>query len=269
MENKKIPLKYQLAKFVLEQKYATLNHLYHYLKIIQPEHSKYKEIFKIQNPTDQDLMPIYNGIKSHLNSLNIKSVVFGFKKGGVFFIKPETMLLYKLAYKNIKLIDKLRQFYPEFSYMEIGKLRYEEIEHSLGLNQIRLYLMGNKEYQLDKWWNSFYMACLPISMRLNFHRNKIPDAIFWYKDKLGRPKKRIIEYEKTLKAKYRYKEIFERYSSKNDIGEKEIWYICENEQIKTSLSKILQNLHNKSEFLNINLNRFVFMTLAELKEFLH
>ncbi len=111
------------------------------------------------------------------------------------------------------------------------------VPHALGMNKIRIALEKSNQIKIAEWWSENYIRYSPLERRNGFTFNKIPDAIFWRERNDGTRQKFFLEYERSLKNRARYMELFESYAKREDVINKNVIYICNNEVIQKELLK--------------------------------
>lgn len=200
----RIPKKIKILKFIVEQGVATLDDITDHLGS--------------QNHT--------NSIRVSLYQLGISHIKYGEIPHGVWCAcNPSPAKLLKTYFKDLPEIY-IRKIHPHY------------IPHSLGLNRIRIILSQIDYFKIDTWWSENYIRSLSPRMRFGISLARIPDAIFWRLRGDGSRQKFFLEYERTLKSKSRYVNIFQYYANRKDVLNKNVLYICGTETILEELKKI-------------------------------
>jgi len=168
----------------------------------------------------------YSIIRVTLHQLKIAHAKFGNIKHGVWYIdKPE-------------LFDLLKTFFPNIPALEVKPLLLYQVAHNLEINRIRIALEKTSHIAIDQWWSERFIRALPSPIGGRIATTNIPDAIFWRRRTDGTRQKFFLEYERTLKNKGRYEEIFRSYAHRQDVDNKNVIYICENNFIKAELEQV-------------------------------
>ena len=168
----------------------------------------------------------FESIRVILYQLGIGHIKFGDIPHGVWFIK------------NQSSIEILKTYFKEFPNFPIRNVHLHLVPHALGMNKIRTILEQTSNIKVETWWSENYIRALSPAMRFGISLPKIPDAIFWRLRSDGSRQKFFLEYERTLKNKARYFELFQNYAKRSDSQSKSVIYICENDLIKTELERI-------------------------------
>lgn len=187
-------------------------------------------------------------IRVTLHQLEIGHAKFGHIKHGVWYIdKPE-------------LFDLLKTYFPNIPALEVKPLLLYQVPHNLEINRIRIALEKTSNIAIDQWLSEKFIRALPSPIGGRIANTKIPDAIFWRRRTDGTRQKFFLEYERTLKNKDRYEEIFRSYSQRHDVGNKNVIYICENEFIREELTQVEEKLAIAGKLSEVGLY-FQFVTL--------
>lgn len=220
-----IPQKIRILKFIAEQGVATIDDIRLYLG--SQNHSA--------------------SIRVTLYQLGIAHFKYGNFSHGVWYLQ------------NTNAIKLLKTYIRDFPTFPIRKVPMHLIPHALGLNHIRSILKHTSYIKVDGWWSENFIRSLPAKMRFGISLSKIPDAIFWRLRSDGSRQKFFLEYERTLKSKSRYLDLFQYYADRKDVLKKNVLYICENELIKSELEKIERFLAQSGRIESVGLY-FQFIT---------
>ena len=199
-----VPQKIKILKFIAEQGIVTIDDIN--LALFQKDKT--------------------SSVRVTLHQAGVGHEKFGSIKYGVWYISDP------------KLFELIQTYFPDLPDFQPRPLLLHNVPHSLEINRIRIALEKSDRVNVVRWWSEGYIRALPLSMREDVTNTKIPDAIFWRKKADGSEQRYFLEYERTLKNKERYDEIFRFYASRPDAGTKNIIYICENEFIKTELEDV-------------------------------
>ncbi len=161
---------------------------------------------------------------------------------------------------NPKLYELLSLYFPDFPQLEVKPFTLHKIPHSLEINRIRSTFTQSHLITIDEWWSERLIWALPVSHREDFCSDKVPDAIFWRRRKDGSRQKYFLEYERTLKSKERYEEIFRSYAKCKDVKDRNVIYICQTLRIKEELQDIEERLVKAGRLADVALY-FQFITL--------
>ena len=234
-----IPKKIQILKFIVEQGVVTLDDIRRYLRS--------------QNHTDSIRVTLYQ--------LGVSHIKYGKIPYGVWYVN------------NLRSVELLNMYYRDLPQLSIRKVHLHHIPHALGINRIRVILEQTPYIKVDSWWSENYIRSLSPRMRFGISLAKIPDAIFWRLRSNGSRQKFFLEYERTLKSKSRYLEIFQYYANRKDVLNKNVLYICENETIKEELEKIEEFLVKSGKlessglyFQFITFKQFYYQHLSQPKQ---
>ena len=199
-----VPQRIKVYKYLAEQKYSTLTDLQKYL-----------------------------GTQASRESLRVSLYQFGLSRfsypaipQGVWYIK------------NQSLFDELYTYYPNDPFYRVSSVCMNEIEHALGMNKIRQAVSLQLGPKLLGWRSEYYLKALPAYGRMRFSYTMIPDAVVLREQKDGGQAVNYIEYERTLKSPQRYKDIFASYQKRDDVADKSVIYVCQNEYIRQTLGQI-------------------------------
>jgi hypothetical protein len=221
-----IPQKIRILKFIAEQGVVTVDDIN-------------RGLFENDKSTT---------IRVTLHQLQIVHSKFGNIKHGVWYIdKPA-------------LFDLLKTFFPNIPTFEVKPLLLYQVPHNLEINRIRIALEKNNQIAIDQWWSERFIRALPSPIGGRIAASKIPDAIFWRRRTDGTKQKFFLEYERTLKNKNRYEEIFCSYAKREDVSQKNVIYICENDFIKEELRQVEEKLAKAGKLAGAGLY-FQFITL--------
>ncbi|MBF0489353.1 MAG: hypothetical protein HQL15_01875 [Candidatus Omnitrophica bacterium] len=221
-----IPQKIQILKFIGEQGIVTLSDVARHF--LCPDKSSY--------------------IRVALYKLGIAHSKYPEIPNGIWFID------------NPKLYELLKLYYPDFPQLEVRPLSLGRVPHCLELNRIRTTFTQTHLITIDEWWSERCLWALPLSFRANFCSEKIPDAIFWRRRKDGSRQKYFLEYERTLKSKDRYDDIFRTYAKRQEVKDRNVIYICATAHIKEELQNIEKCLVKSGRLPDAGLY-FQFITL--------
>ncbi len=229
----KIPLRIQVLMFVAEQRFVKAEDIC-------------ERKFWRSNKLDT--------VRVTMNQLGLASIKYGNIKYGVRFIDDPG------------LIKILKEHYDDMAEFKIRPAHPEQIPHALGVNHIRNILENSSKIKITKWWSEEYLRSLPVESRYGkMSRNKIPDAIFSQERRDGTTSKFFLEYERSLKSNERYEEIFKFYEGRQDIKEKSVLYVCENDFIKKRLIGLEETLAKKGR-LKMKGEYFQFVTIDEFNQ---
>lgn len=167
-----------------------------------------------------------SAVRVALHKLKIGHAKFGNIKHGVWYIDRQ------------ELFDLLITYFPNLPSFEVKPLLLYLIPHNLEINRIRIALEKNSHIAIDQWWSERFIRALPSPLGEGIANSKIPDAIFWRRRTDGTKQKFFLEYERTLKNKDRYEEIFRSYVRRHDVENKNVIYICENDFIREELTQV-------------------------------
>jgi hypothetical protein len=221
-----IPQKIRILKFIAEQGVVTVDDIN-------------RGLFK------DDKSSI---IRVTLHQLKIAHTKFGNIKHGVWYIdKPE-------------LFDLLKTYFPNIPAFEVKPLLLYQVPHNLEINRIRIALEKASHIAIDQWWSERFIRALPSPIGGGIAAKNIPDAIFWRRRTDGTKQKFFLEYERTLKNKNRYEEIFCSYAKREDVSHKNVIYICENDFIREELVRVEAKLAKAGKLSGTGIY-FQFVTL--------
>ncbi len=226
---KDIPKKIRILRFVIEQGVVTLDDIRCFLG-------------------NQDRK---DSIRVTLYKLGASHVKYGKISHGVWYIN------------NAGSLELIKTYYPDLTQIVIRKVYLHHIPHALGINRIRIILCQNLKVDIDTWWSENYIRSLSPRQRFGISFTKIPDAIFWRLRSDGSRQKFFLEYERTLKSKSRYTEIFQYYANRKDVTKRNVLYICADEIIKDELEKIEKFLVKSAKLESAGLY-FQFITFKSL-----
>ena len=198
-----IPQKIRILKFIAEQGVATVDDIS-------------RSLFKNDKPST---------VRVTLHQLGVRHTKYGDVKHGVWYIDKS------------RLFDLLRTYFPDFPALDVRPVLLHLVPHSLEMNRIRTALEKTSQITVTQWWSeNFIRASLPHGE--NIANKKIPDAIFWRRRADNTLQKFFLEYERTLKNKDRYEEIFRCYAKREDVKNKNVIYICESDFVKEELEQV-------------------------------
>jgi hypothetical protein len=186
-------------------------------------------------------------IRVNLHQLKLGHARFGYIKSGVWYIKDP------------KDIELLRTYHPDLPNFQVRPLLLYLVPHALEINSLRIALEKSPEAKVSRWWSEAYIRALPLPQWGGRNDSKIPDAIFWRKRNDGSEEKYFLEYERSLKNRERYEEIFRSYAERDDVENKNVIYICENEFIKSELQDVEAKMQRAGK-LNSSGKCFQFVT---------
>ncbi|MBP9854902.1 MAG: replication-relaxation family protein [Candidatus Omnitrophica bacterium] len=221
-----VPRKIHILRFIIEQRVVTLDDIHGYLGS--------------ENHTDSIRVTLYQIGASHIK--------YGKLPNGVWYVNDS------------KSIELLKAYHRDFPWLCTRRIPLHFIPHALGINRIRIILEQTPCFKIDAWWSETYIRALTPRMRFGISLAKIPDAIFWRLRSDGSRQKFFLEYERTLKSKSRYLELFQYYANRNDVINRNVLYICENETIKEELERIEEFLVKSGKLESSGLY-FQFITL--------
>ncbi len=159
-----------------------------------------------------------------------------------------------------QLHDLLNSYFPDLPQFNVRPVYHYQIPHYLELNRIRTTFEHSKEIIIDEWWSERYILALPAVIRRRFSNSKLSDAIFWRKKSDGSRQKYFLEYERTLKSKDRYEEIFNSYTKREDVQDRNVIYICQTPAIREELISIETKLGRNGKLARAG-SCFRFITL--------
>jgi hypothetical protein len=222
-----IPQKIRILKFIAEQGVVTVD-----------------DISRVLFENDAKS----TAIRIAMHKLKIGHAKFGNIKHGVWYIdKPE-------------LFDLLKTYFPDIPAFEVKPLLLYQVPHNLEINRIRIALEKTPNIAIDQWWSERFIRALPSPIGGRIAITNIPDAIFWRRRTDGTRQKFFLEYERTLKNKNRYEEIFCSYARREDVSHKNVIYICENDFIRQELEQVEAKLAKAGKLSGAGLY-FQFVTL--------
>lgn len=201
-----IPQKIRILRFVAEQGVVTLNDVNAHL-------------FEGDKTSS---------IRVALHRFCVQHTKYGNIKHGVWHISEPSSF------------DLIKSYYPDFPSLEVRPLLFHLVAHSLEINRIRTALEKSNQIVIDRWWPENFIRASSQGETIAF--KKIPDAIFWRRRTDGTKQKFFLEYERTLKNKNRYEEIFCSYAKREDVSHKNVIYICGNEFIRKELLEVEEKL---------------------------
>ena len=221
-----IPPKIHILRFIGEQGIASVADVTHHL-------------FEPQK---------FHAVRIALHKLGVSHTQYPGIRHGIWFInKPE---LYSL----------LSNYFPHLPAFQVRPIPLHLVLHYLELNRIRTALQKSNQFVIDEWWSETYIRALPFVVRSRISGIKIPDAIFWRRRKDGGRRQFFLEYERTLKNKERYKEIFCSYAKRQGVEGRNVLYICSTEAIREELLAIEARLAQMGKLEGRGLH-FQFVTL--------
>jgi len=190
-----------------------------------------------------------SAVRIALYKLGLAHVKYKDIKHGVWFIdKPE-------------LFELINSYFPELPLFQIHIIPVAYYLHSLEINRIRTTLEKSNQISVDEWWSENYIRFLPSSIRSKFCTSQTPDAIFWIKKQDGTRQQFFLEFERTLKFKERYEEIFLSYAGRHDVQKRNVLYICQTQHIREELLNIEAKMAKAGKLEGTGLY-FQFVTLA-------
>jgi hypothetical protein len=203
-----IPQKIKILKFVGEQGIVTLSDVARHLS--KPDK--------------------FDSIRMTMHQLGISHMKYRKESHGIWFIE------------NLKLYELLASYYPGYPVLDVEPVFDNHIPHYLELNNIRIALEQTNQIAIDEWWSERYIRALPESLKGGFSGANCPDAIFWRKLPDGSREKYFLEYERNLKNRDRYIDIFGAYSKRQDVYNRNVIYLCHTHKIRRNLITIEHNL---------------------------
>ena len=225
-------IKMQILRFVAEQGIVRVSDVMEYFRRWKSEHS----------------------VRVTMNDLGITHQPYGGYKYGVWFVEDK------------KIFEMLKPYYDDIPNFKVrGKSLLVKVQHSLGMNHIRIMLENSEKIRIVKWWSEEYLRALPPFRRDGISMHKIPDAIFWHLRKDGTKQKFFLEYERSLKAPKRYSHIFQFYDKRHDVKNNNVIYLCDTDSIKVKLEKIERDLMKGGKIKGVGLN-FNFVTMGDFNK---
>ena len=206
----------RVLKLLADQKYAILEDLY-----IGSGSTGSKESFRVS---------LY---QFGLSRFSFPAVV-----GGVWHIA------------NPQIYQELEQVFPKEPLYKSTDIHFNEIYHALGMNKIRHSLLNGGKLSIKSWYSEYSLRAMPISVR-GFSYTKIPDAIFFRSLEDGKQQKCFVEYERSLKNRERYRNIFKFYANRKDVSRGSVLFICQNKYIQNELLKIRKEVFSKGIFNDV------------------
>ena len=192
-----------------------------------------------------------DAVRMAMSRLGIEHQPYGGIRYGIWFIADR------------KLFDQLREYYPGLQRYKVrGESVIRKVPHSFGINYLRTMLEQSDKIKVVEWWSEEFIRSLPVYKRDGLTAHKVPDAIFWRQRKDKTRQKFFLEYERSLKSPVRYGRIFQFYAKRHDVGNRNVIYICETEQIRDKLVRIEQELVKGGKLKATDLY-FNFITLEE------
>lgn len=209
-------LRMKALKLLADQKYATLEDVY-----IGSGSGGSRESFRV------------SAYQFGLSRFSFPAVV-----GGVWYIaKPQ-------------IYEELEQVFPQEPLYKSTDIHFNEIYHALGMNKIRHALLNGGKLNISSWYSEYSLRAMPISVR-GFSYTKIPDAIFFKRLEGSNQQKCFVEYERSLKNRERYRNIFKFYANRKDISRGSVLFICRNQYIQNELLKIRKEVFSKGIFNDV------------------
>lgn len=160
-----------------------------------------------------------------LNQYGLGKAKFGGLRHGIRFIN------------SVDHLNLLHSYFPSMPQFEVMPIQWHLVPHSLGINRIRVLLEKSSDIKICEWLSENYLRALPTFMRDSIPLSRLPDAIFYIEKSEGKKSKYFLEYERSLKNKQRYIELFQYDSSRDDVKNKNVIYICKNNQIVNYLKR--------------------------------
>jgi len=221
-----IPPKIQILKFVWEQGIVTVDDVTRHL--FQPDK--------------------FRAVRIALHKLGVAHIKYPGIKHGIWFIdKPE-------------LYDLLSCYFPDLPSFEVRPVPVIQFLHYLEINRIRTAIQNSSQIILDEWWSENYIRVLDPAWRGRADNSIIPDAIFWRKRPDGTRQQFFLEYERTLKNRERYTDIFCYYAKREGVQNRNVIYICQTPYIRQALVSIEARLAKVGKLEGTGLY-FQFVTL--------
>lgn len=218
----------KVLKLLADQKYAILEDLY-----IGSGSTGSKESFRVS-----------------LYQFGLSRFSFPAVPGGVWHIA------------NPAIFQELEQIFPQEPLYKSTDIHFNEIYHALGMNKIRLSLLNGGKFIIQSWYSEYSLRAMPISVR-GFSYTKIPDTIFFKRLESGGQQKCFVEFERSLKNRERYRNIFKFYANRKDVSRGSVLFICRNKHIQNELLKIRKEVFSKGIFNDVE-EIFQFINYDEL-----
>ena len=206
----------KVLKLLADQKYAILEDLY-----IGSGSTGSKESFRVS-----------------LYQFGLSRFSFPAVPGGVWHIA------------NPSIFQELEQVFPQEPLYKSTDIHFNEIYHALGMNKIRYSLLNGGKFNIQLWYSEYSLRAMPISVR-GFSYTKIPDAIFFKRLEGGNQQKCFVEFERSLKNRERYRNIFKFYANRKDVSRGSVFFICRNKHIQNELLKIRKEVFSKGIFNDV------------------
>jgi len=187
-------------------------------------------------------------IRRTLYKMGVSQVKYPGIKHGVWFID------------KLGLFDLLNIYYPDFPQFEIKSIPVPQFLHYLEINRIRAAIEKSPEIIVDEWWSENLICAYNSSSFLDLSNSNIPDAVFWRKRQDGSRQQFFLEYERTLKNRDRYEDIFCTYAKQEGVQDRNVIYICQTPYIRKTLLNIETRLAQTSKLAGAGLY-FQFVTL--------
>lgn len=160
---------------------------------------------------------------------------------------------------NPALCETLNSYFPDLPSIEVRHIPVIQYLHFLEINRIRTVIEKSSKIVIDEWWAENYIRALDPSSNRSMHPI-IPDAIFWRKRKDGTRQQFFLEYERTLKNKDRYEDIFCSYAKRDGVHNRNVIYICQTPNIRKELLSVEARLAQRGKLEGVGLY-FQFITL--------
>ena len=205
-----LTLRLKVLRLLAQQKYATLEDLY-----IGSGSRGSKESFRVS-----------------LYQFGLCRFSFPAVSGGVWHIA------------NPQIYQELEQHFPQEPIHKSVDIHVNEVLHALGMNKIRHALTTDTNVNVKSWHSEYHLRALPSSSR-GFSYTKIPDAIFLRQRQDGSLQKCFVEYERSLKSRERYRNIFKSYANRTDVTKGSVLFICQNQHIQNELLRTRKEVFSK------------------------
>ncbi len=221
-----IPQRIQILKFIGEQGIVSIADVASYLS--HPNKSE--------------------SIRRTLYKLGVAQFKYPYVKHGLWFIdKPQ---LYEL----------LSCYFPNLPLFEVRPVPVPYIPHYLGINGIRTAIQKSSQIIIDEWWSENYIRAITPASLIRAGNIVIPDAIFWRKRPDGTRQQFFLEYERTLKNRDRYVDIFSSYAKREGVQNRNVIYVCQTPNIRKELISVEDRMAQTGKLEGTGLY-FQFVTL--------
>lgn len=203
----------------------------------------------------EDVVDHFNGeisaesARVAMYQMSVGHMKYGHIRCGVWYLNDQ------------KQVDYVLSYYPDMTWMSCNPPVMPQIPHFIELNRIRNIFENSSNLNIDQWVSEAVLKGMPLVERDGFTVSNMPDAMFWRTKQDGTKQKYFLEYERTLKAPARYKDVFMNYARRGDVDDKNVIYICRDELIRNKLLSIELKLAH-SRYLDEAGRYFQFVTLA-------